>query len=709
MNAERERLEGGDSRKRDGGGKKERHDVVTTSFVRNHVVISDQQSSRNCIAHVFPIHEHSRHIKYLPYNKRKAKHGKATGSYPVLSGHRQKLLAYWGTRLLPHLHSKNVFPDENPTKKAKEMGAASISAESDVEAAEDQAPAKAKSKTHSTKSARKYAAPTIIDSDNDAAPEPPVKPVRRIDFTKFQGSKTVSASNGEDQSQDNDQSPAAKIVADSASDAEDETASSEDSDEDVDSVEMSDNDDGLVDADDFIAEVPQMISARSKLQPKTSAASLDKTSVITHHQSKKDDAEALFDSDKESSAHHKKEVGWQAKVKPRDADSGSDDSMADAPARRPINSDIEMHDVSIPPSIAVDVPRQCLITPGSLAAVALRWDPRIHRKAIILSHQARWRVMLGLGGHRGHCGGTDAEEARQKQADAEKPDIKPAVITAAARNKAPVTTSTREESSWDISAQLVLPAPNKDIGLTVQHESFKKFSATRWTPYMIEAAKAGPAAVHILERLQTDPGFGAILAPIPLDRMNITRGKLKRSAVNCVPAFFELAALTPAEVKVRVEELLKDHRYIFASTAGKLKLDAPFRHGSIRFIIKEEIFSNASFVTQNINRFPARLPKKPKSANSHVRWWPLRQQLCTQLLLSTVRLGAANPSLSLRMHTRRLIATTCRPLREPVTIPQKLAPDPARTIHRSRCCRAASHLIILYGHLPSRIQYTLLI
>ncbi|KAJ7161227.1 hypothetical protein B0H12DRAFT_1083376, partial [Mycena haematopus] len=41
---------------------------------------------------------------------------------------------------------------ENPTKKAKEMGAASVSAESDVEAAEDQAPAKAKakSKTHST-------------------------------------------------------------------------------------------------------------------------------------------------------------------------------------------------------------------------------------------------------------------------------------------------------------------------------------------------------------------------------------------------------------------------------------------------------------------------------------------------------------------------------------------------------------------------------
>lgn len=40
-------------------------------------------------------------------------------------------------------------------------------------------------------------------------------------------------------------------------------------------------------------------------------------------------------------------------------------------------------------------------------------------------------------------------------------------------------------------------------------------------------------------------------------------------------------------------------------------MDQPFRHGSIRFVIKEEVFSNTSFVTQNIDRFPARLPKKP--------------------------------------------------------------------------------------------------
>ncbi|KAJ7315110.1 hypothetical protein DFH08DRAFT_820711 [Mycena albidolilacea] len=93
--------------------------------------------------------------------------------------------------------------------------------------------------------------------------------------------------------------------------------------------------------------------------------------------------------------------------------------------------------------------------------------------------------------------------------------------------------------------------------------------------------------------------------------MNILRGNFKRCAVNCVLAFFGFADLTPDKVKTRVEELLKDHRYIFPTTAGRLHLDQPFRHGSIRFVIKEEVFSNTSFVTQNIDRFPARLSEKP--------------------------------------------------------------------------------------------------
>lgn len=52
--------------------------------------------------------------------------------------------------------------------------------------------------------------------------------------------------------------------------------------------------------------------------------------------------------------------------------------------------------------------------------------------------------------------------------------------------------------------------------------------------------------------------------------MNILRGNFKRSAVNCVLAFFGLADLTPDQVKARVEELLKDHRYIFPTTAVSL-------------------------------------------------------------------------------------------------------------------------------------------
>lgn len=105
---------------------------------------------------------------------------------------------------------------------------------------------------------------------------------------------------------------------------------------------------------------------------------------------------------------------------------------------------------------------------------------------------------------------------------------------------------------------------------------------------------------------------------------------MKRCAVSCVLAFFQLADLEPDKVKARVEELLKDHRYIFAinpvtvslrqrvhfililsPSQKQLQLDKPFCHGSLRFVLKEELFSKASFVTQNIDRFPATNPTEP--------------------------------------------------------------------------------------------------
>ncbi|KAJ7466391.1 hypothetical protein FB451DRAFT_412753 [Mycena latifolia] len=226
--------------------------------------------------------------------------------------------------------------------------------------------------------------------------------------------------------------------------------------------------------------------------------------------------------------------------------------------------------------------------------------------------------------------------ARQKQADSEKPEIHAPDAAGVPAGKAPVDASNRPESSWDVSARLVLPAPNKDIGLTAQHaelqfvlrtaiveiKNFLLFIEAYPTmisragfgrPYLIAAARLRPSSRYILDRLLTDPHFGAVLAPIPLDRVNILRGDMKRCAVSCILAFFGLADLEPSKVKERVEELLKDHRYIFAvdPKTGQLRLDQPFRHGSIRFVLKEDLFSSSSFVTQNLDRFPATNKKKP--------------------------------------------------------------------------------------------------
>ncbi|KAK6988926.1 hypothetical protein R3P38DRAFT_2572329, partial [Favolaschia claudopus] len=128
---------------------------------------------------------------------------------------------------------------------------------------------------------------------------------------------------------------------------------------------------------------------------------------------------------------------------------------------------------------------------------------------------------------------------------------------------------------------------------------------------MTQAAIPIPDAIHILRRLGVDPVFGAQLSSIPIDRTNILRGNFKRTAVTCVPAFFSLAGLSPEQVKARVEELLKDHRYIFPAIEGRLRLDQPFAQGAIAFIIKEEVFSSPLFVTQNPDRFPARSSKHP--------------------------------------------------------------------------------------------------
>ncbi|KAJ6454788.1 hypothetical protein C8R45DRAFT_1188836 [Mycena sanguinolenta] len=565
---------------------------------------------------------------------------------------------------------------EIPAKKAKETEADG----SDDEAVQEAAPAQSKGKAKES-NARKYAVPTIIDSDSDAEPEPAVKPgesssrfwrdlhlihflniARRIDFTKLPGNskskalkgpKATPATQGKSNAGKTVPAKPTKIVAGSPS--EDETASSEESEEEADSEEVSDDDDDIVNVEEFIAEVPQMVSARSGTNAKSSSASIEKSAAGNTREGKKD-AQALFDSGEEYEVIKpiaKKLSKSKAQPVPDgDADSSSDDSMPDAPARRrPLGSDVEMSDVSGPTqhrsrrasmasshssamSDASELSRSRRSSVGSVhSSASHRSVPASEIESDDESEQDVEAVIADAPPPKGKKA-RKVSAARQKQANAEKPEIKPAVVPAAARGKASVDTSSRPESSWDISARLVLPAPNKDIGLTAQDPELQEvlrgamatikifmlfidaypMMASRagfGRPHMIRAAEARPTAVHILARLRTDPTFGTILAPIPLDRMNILRGNMKRCAVSCILAYFGLAGLTPDQVKLRVEELLKDHRYIFPTTAGKLQLDEPFRHGSISYVLTEELFSNNSFVTQNSDRFPARLLTKP--------------------------------------------------------------------------------------------------
>ncbi|KAJ7085490.1 hypothetical protein B0H15DRAFT_847038 [Mycena belliarum] len=457
--------------------------------------------------------------------------------------------------------------------------------------------------------------------------------------------------------------------------SEDEAASSSDDAVD-DSCEDSDEDDDLevVSAAEFTSELPQVISARSTRSRTSSEAAEDSEShelddvapratkpvkKTSHPKFKKDVPQALFDSDSDEYEFVRvRKAVSKSKAPVCKPDSASEDSMPEAPpVRRRRDSDIEMAEF-IQKGL-VDIPqthrRLADDTVGLDAAIAASMaseEPRSRRSSTASGYSSGRDLSVPASASEMESDPGSEHEAelhpkkkskkskktsaaRQRQADSEKPEIQAPAAQAAA-SKAPVGASNRPESSWDISARLVLPAPNKAISLTAQHPELQSVlrsgvlqiklfllftnaypmmisRAGFARPYLIAAAQLRPTSAKILERLLTDPQFGAILAPILLDRVNILRGNMKRCAVSCIFAFFGLAGLDPSKVKERVEELLKDHRYIFPvdPRTGQLQLNKPFRHGAIKFILKEEVFTSSSFVTQNLDRFPATNQKKP--------------------------------------------------------------------------------------------------
>ncbi|KAJ7705816.1 hypothetical protein B0H16DRAFT_1747068 [Mycena metata] len=514
--------------------------------------------------------------------------------------------AVWKDDLLPITRKRTSSTQSaGPAKKAR----ATAGESSDEEDEEEPAP------KPKTKARRAHLAPPIdIDTDSEselAAAPAPKKPATtvRLDLTKLPGktkakkTKTASAA----QPAKSVAAKPAKIIADSASeDSSTESSLSE-------SEKASDNE-GPIDDETFLAAVPRVIT-----KPKELDSDEEAIQAMAKH------PEFFFDSDEDvTPGLARKGKGKSKAVQPT---SDSEDSMSDAPPRIRRNSDIEMAE-AIADSL-VSIP---LAPRGRSSSTASGWSSG-RDLSVPASEMETDSEHASEPVHPKKKKGKKPSAARQKQADSEKPELHP---DPAASASGAAAVSSPLETSWDVTAQLTLPAPNKDIGLTAQNPElqfvlrgaigaikisllFEESYPTMISrggfarPFLITAARVRQGSRYILARLLTDPDFGTTLAPIPLDRVNILRGDFKRCAVNCIMAFFGLVDMTPAEVMAAVENLVRDHRYIFPKdpTSGNLQLNMPFRHGAIRFVLKEELFSSAAFVTQNIARFPATITSKP--------------------------------------------------------------------------------------------------
>ncbi|KAJ7868976.1 hypothetical protein B0H14DRAFT_3861369 [Mycena olivaceomarginata] len=197
--------------------------------------------------------------------------------------------------------------------------------------------------------------------------------------------------------------------------------------------------------------------------------------------------------------------------------------------------------------------------------------------------------------------------------------------------------SSRPESSYHESARFVNPPPGKDVRLNDQPDACKAvvrgaivllksaiffenlymqiLSRTGFGKgYLIQSAKnLGDDAVHIQGRLMTYPKYLAVLADLLVDRVNIIHGSIKEVAANVAPGLYKILGLTPEATQKLVEELLKDHRYIFGVDPHtfRIKTDEPFLHSAIIVVIKQAILTGA-FKTQVEHLFALTDPDYPE-------------------------------------------------------------------------------------------------
>ncbi|KAJ7120568.1 hypothetical protein C8R43DRAFT_1136736 [Mycena crocata] len=532
--------------------------------------------------------------------------------------------------------SSTVQASEKVKKPRESVTVAQSDAEDTVKAA-----TKTKVKVSSS-SKRKYAAPTIaLDSDESdaAAPAklPKSKAVGKVKQVMKKALKAIALTKSSKAAKSKASVKPlveAKIVAESASDAEDDSAdehSNKDKDSDSDLADFEDANEA-----EFIAEasVPRVIS--KKRAPPAADSDNDSDGSMVKEDA---DPKQLFDSDQESIEIDKPRTlrkDKHRKVEP------SDDEMPDAPARRAHDEDIMMHEA---------------------IADALVPIPLSHRSR--RSSAASWSSGQDL-----HVPETDLDDEddaiasvpkprtvkeksrkvsayRQQLADLEKPEVRAAPVpNVAHRVKLEPgetnATPARSEDSWHPSARIAYPAPGKkDVLLNAQTEELQlvlrhAISAVKsslvfedaYPPilsragfaraYLIEAADAIPEGQHIRERLGSDLKYAAVLADILhniqlLDRINILRGDIKRTAAGLAPGFFQFAGLNEVKTKELIEKVLKDHRYIFPTDpqTQRLMTEKPFHHPALRAVIKNGVFTR-NFKANNMHLFISTSKKHPK-------------------------------------------------------------------------------------------------
>ncbi|KAJ7797168.1 hypothetical protein B0H14DRAFT_3548673 [Mycena olivaceomarginata] len=400
----------------------------------------------------------------------------------------------------------------------------------------------------------------------------------------------------------------AKIVAESASEVEATSSDEDGSQHDDSNSDMADEE--TADDEEF---VPRVVSKKAASIQTFESKDMEMT-----------DAASLFDSDQASFEPSLNEssltIPVHRKGKHRKMQSDSGDEFPDAPPQRSIpDDDVAMHEAIADALVSIPLDRQS--RRSSIASWSSGQDLRLPDSddeddaPVPPSDIKKPRKV---------------SEARQKQADLERPQVRPAPVPNTTRQvkartsttslRETNTTTLRDEAKWHPSAQIIYLAPGKkDILLNSQTKELQRVLrsaiALVKTGLLFENSYLPSSLVpakHILVRLGLDLKYAAILADILLDRINILRGDIKRTAASVAPGYFQFAGLNEAKTKELIEKLLKDHRYIFAvdSQTQHLVTEKPFHHPALKAIIKDGVF-NRNFKANNMHLFISTSKKHP--------------------------------------------------------------------------------------------------